>query len=185
LTLPRVEGILTVFSTTGDGALYAIIESGGKQFRVTPDGRVRVPSLAGEPGDRVTFDRVLLASDGGTLRPGSPVIEGARVVGEIVRHGRAKKIVVFTFKRRHRFRRKRGHRQGFTEVAIREIALGGRGSGGDGGVTRAARVDTSAGGAETGAPREAEAPGGAFPCVDCGRTFASERGLQQHRSKSH
>jgi large subunit ribosomal protein L21 len=133
--------------------VYAIIETGGKQFRVKPEARVRVPSLAGEPGDRVTFDRVLLASDGGTLRPGSPLLEGARVVGEIVRQGRAKKIVVFTFKKRHRFRRKRGHRQNFTEVAIREIAL---------------------------EPQE-----GAFACADCGRTFASERGLQQHRAKAH
>lgn len=133
--------------------MYAIIETGGKQFRVRPDARVRVPSLAGEPGDRVTFDRVLAASDGESLRPGSPLVDGARVVGEIVRHGRAKKIVVFTFKKRHRFRRKRGHRQNFTEVAIREIAL---------------------------EPQE-----GAFACADCGRTFASERGLQQHRAKAH
>jgi large subunit ribosomal protein L21 len=153
--------------------MYAIIETGGKQFRVTRDARVRVPALAGEPGDRVTFERVLFASDGESLRPGRPLVEGARVVGEIVRHGRAKKIVVFTFKRRHRFRRKRGHRQDFTEVAIREIALDGRSHDSE---RRAARGQDAEG-------RDAE--GGAVACADCGRTFSSERGLQQHRSKAH
>lgn len=157
--------------------MYAIIETGGKQFRVRPDARVRVPSLAGEPGDRVTFDRVLAASDGESLRPGSPLVDGARVVGEIVRHGRAKKIVVFTFKRRHRFRRKRGHRQDFTEVAIREIAFG---EGGDGRARRQATRAEAAGAAGAG-----EAEEGSFACADCGRSFASERGLQQHRAKAH
>jgi large subunit ribosomal protein L21 len=103
---------------------YAIIRTGGKQFRVEPGQKLRIPSLAGEVGAQVEFGEVLLGSDGDNVRTGVPTLEGARVTGEIVKHGRGEKIVVFKFKRRKNYSRKQGHRQGFTEIKINDITLG-------------------------------------------------------------
>ena len=102
---------------------YAIIRAAGKQFRVEPGKVVRVPSLAGEAGTKVTFDEVLLSSDGSAVQTGAPVLKGAKVTGEIVRQGLGDKIVVFKFKRRKNYARKQGHRQGFTEVRINKISV--------------------------------------------------------------
>ena len=103
---------------------YAIIRTGGKQYRVEPGQTLRVPSLLGEAGTKVTFNEVLLGSDGSNVRTGIPTLSGASVTGEIVRHGLGEKIVVFKFKRRKNYARKQGHRQGFTEVKISDITLG-------------------------------------------------------------
>jgi large subunit ribosomal protein L21 len=103
---------------------YAIIRTGGKQFRVEPGKTYRFPTLLGDAGTEVTFNEVLLGSDGENVRSGVPVLEGAAVKGEIVRHGRGEKIIVFKFKRRKNYARKQGHRQGFTEVKINDISLG-------------------------------------------------------------
>ena len=103
---------------------YAIIRTGGKQYRVEPGQTLRVPSLLGEAGAQVTFNEVLLGSDGGNVRTGVPSLSGAAVTADIVRHGLGDKIVVFKFKRRKNYARKQGHRQGFTEVKIRDITLG-------------------------------------------------------------
>jgi large subunit ribosomal protein L21 len=103
---------------------YAIIRTGGKQFRVEPGQTVRVPTLLGEAGTQVTFNEVLLGSDGNGVRTGVPTLSGATVSGQIVRHGLGDKIVVFKFKRRKNYARKQGHRQPFTEVRIGDISLG-------------------------------------------------------------
>jgi|SRR5215208_1849334 large subunit ribosomal protein L21 len=103
---------------------YAIIRTGGKQFRVEPGKTIRIPTLVGEAGSSVEFNDVLLGSDGDNVRTGVPTLAGARVTGEIVKHGRGDKIVVFKFKRRKNYSRKQGHRQGFTEVKINDISLG-------------------------------------------------------------
>ncbi len=103
---------------------YAIIRTGGKQYRVEPGQTLRVPSLLGEAGSQVTFNEVLLGSDGNGVRTGVPTLSGASVTGEILRHGLGEKIVVFKFKRRKNYARKQGHRQGFTEVKISDITLG-------------------------------------------------------------
>ena len=103
---------------------YAIIRTGGKQFRVEPGRTYRIPSLAGEAGSDIEFNEVLLGSDGSNVRTGVPALQGARVTGEIVKHGRGEKIIVFKHKRRKNYARKRGHRQGFTEVRITDISLG-------------------------------------------------------------
>ena len=103
---------------------YAIIRTGGKQFRVEPGKTYRIPSLVGEAGGKVEFNDVLLGSDGSNVRTGVPSLSGAKVTGEIVKHGRGEKIVVFKFKRRKNYARKQGHRQGFTEVKINDITLG-------------------------------------------------------------
>ena len=104
--------------------MYAIFRTAGKQFRAEPGRTVRIPSVAAEPGTKMTFDQVLLGSDGSTVKAGTPVIAGASVTAEVVRHGKDKKIVVFKYKRRKNFARKQGHRQGFTEVRIDSVDLG-------------------------------------------------------------
>ena len=103
--------------------MYAVFRTGGKQFRAEPGKKIRVPSLEIEPGESVTFDDVLLASDGSQVQVGSPTVEGAKVKAEVVRHGRDRKIIVFRRKRRKKMRRKQGHRQGFTELKIEEILV--------------------------------------------------------------
>lgn len=103
--------------------MFAVFKTGGKQFRAEPGARIRVPSLEAEPGDAVTFDQILLASDDGDVKVGEPLVEGARVTAEVVRHGRDKKIIVFKRKRRKGYRKKQGHRQGFTEVRVNEVVV--------------------------------------------------------------
>ncbi len=104
--------------------MYAIFEAKGKQFRAEPDMTLVVPSLDAEPGERVTFDHVLLAERDEQVIIGQPSLEGASVATEVVRHGRGKKIIVFKMKRRKGYRRKQGHRQGFTEIRIVDLDLG-------------------------------------------------------------
>jgi large subunit ribosomal protein L21 len=103
---------------------YAIIRTAGKQFRVEPGKKVRLPSIEAETGKQITFGEVLVGSDGTTVHTGAPLVAGASVTGEIVRHGLGDKIVVFKFKRRKNYAKKQGHRQGFTEVRITDITLG-------------------------------------------------------------
>ena len=105
-------------------ATYAVVRTGGKQYRVEPGQTLRVPSLLGDAGTEVTFNEVLLGSDGNGVRTGVPTLSGASVTGQIVRHGLGEKIVIFKFKRRKNYARKQGHRQGFTEVKIGDINLG-------------------------------------------------------------
>lgn len=104
--------------------MYAIFEAKGKQYRAEPDATLRLPSLAAEPGDRVTFDHVLLAQSDDRLLVGQPSLDGASVSAEVLQHGRGDKIVVYKMKRRKGYRRKQGHRQGFTEVRILDIDFG-------------------------------------------------------------
>ena len=106
--------------------MCAIIETGGKQYAVSPGDRIRVERLRGEVGAEISFDRVLLVGDGEEIRVGTPVVEGARVTGRIVEHGRGRKVIVYKYKRRKRYRRKAGHGQRYTELRIRSIELGGQ-----------------------------------------------------------
>ncbi len=103
---------------------YAVIRTGGKQYRVAPGDIISVEKLDGEPGSEVSFDQVLAARDGESLRVGSPLVEGARVTGQVVRHDREKKILVFKKKRRKNYRRRQGHRQAFTAVRVTDIVAG-------------------------------------------------------------
>jgi large subunit ribosomal protein L21 len=103
---------------------YAIIRTGGKQFRVEPGKKYRFPTLVGEAGGSIEFNDVLLGSDGTNVRTGVPSLSGAKVTGEIVKHGLGDKIIVFKMKRRKNYAKKQGHRQGFTEVRINDITLG-------------------------------------------------------------
>jgi len=101
--------------------VYAIIESGGKQRRVTPGALVTLERVEGEAGSQVELSNVLLVGDGEEVKVGKPYLEGARVISEIVRQARGPKITVFKFKRRKRYRRTQGHRQAQTTVRIKEI----------------------------------------------------------------
>ncbi len=103
--------------------MYALFRTGGKQFRAGPGRKIRIPSLNAAPGDTVTFDEVLLASDGDNVSVGQPLVDGASVTAEVIQHGRDKKLVIFKRKRRKGYRRKAGHRQGFTEVRVDQIAI--------------------------------------------------------------
>ena len=102
---------------------YAIIKTGGKQFRVEPGRTYKIPSVVGEEGGKIEFNDVLLGNDGKNVKTGIPALKGASVTGEIVKHGRGEKIIVFKFKRRKNYARKIGHRQDFTEVRIKDITL--------------------------------------------------------------
>ncbi len=103
--------------------MYAVFRTGGKQFRAEPGKKIRIPTMEVEPGKSVTFDDILLASDGKDVQVGVPTVKGAKVKAEVVRHGRDKKIIVFKRKRRKGFRRKQGHRQGYTEIRVDEILV--------------------------------------------------------------
>ena len=101
--------------------MYAVIRTGGKQYRVSQGEEVKVERLNGEVGDTVTFEEVLVTSDGENTQIGQPVVEKAKVVGRIVRQGKERKVMVVKYKRRKGYRRKKGHRQMFTQVKIEAI----------------------------------------------------------------
>ena len=100
--------------------MYAVIETGGKQYRVAPGQSVEIESLVGDVGAQVEFNRVLAITDGDAVTAGSAV-SGARVLGTIAVQGRGAKTIVFKFKRKKQYRRTQGHRQNFTRVQVNEI----------------------------------------------------------------
>lgn len=103
--------------------MYAVIKTGGKQYRVAEGQNLRVEKVAGEPGDKVTFDQVLMLG-GDEPKVGKPTVAGAKVEAKIVAQDRAKKIIVFKFRRRKNYRRKQGHRQPYTELQVTNITAG-------------------------------------------------------------
>ena len=102
--------------------MYAVIVSGGKQYRVQEGETLKLEKLQAEAGSNVEFDRVLLVGNGDNLKIGEPVVDGAKVTAEIVQHGRAKKVEIIKFKRRKHHMKRQGHRQWFTEVKITGIS---------------------------------------------------------------
>ncbi len=101
--------------------MYAIISTGGKQYKVSEGETIRVEKIPGEVGESVSFDRVLMFSNGKNLKVGQPTLDDVAVTGQIVEQGKAKKIIVFKQKRRKRYRRKQGHRQQYTALKIDTI----------------------------------------------------------------
>jgi large subunit ribosomal protein L21 len=101
--------------------MYAVIKAGGKQYQVAPGDEIKIERLPGEAGDHVEFDKVMLTSDGEDVKIGRPYLDNSKVSGRIVRQGKDRKIVVFKYKRRKGYRRKKGHRQEFTLVRIENI----------------------------------------------------------------
>ena len=101
--------------------MYAIIETCGKQYKVSEGDVVFFEKLEAEEGKKVKFDNVILVSDGKKVEVGTPYVKGAKVEGKVIAHGKAKKIIVFKYKAKKNYRRKQGHRQPFTKVEITSI----------------------------------------------------------------
>jgi large subunit ribosomal protein L21 len=101
--------------------VYAILETGGKQYKVRPGDTLQVEKLTAASGETVELDRVLMVSDDDALTVGSPFVDGAKIVAEVVDHHRGPKIIVFKYKAKVRYRRKTGHRQSLTTLRIKEI----------------------------------------------------------------
>jgi large subunit ribosomal protein L21 len=101
--------------------MYAVVKTGGKQYRVQSGESVRVESLPAEVGAAVSFDEVLMVGEGESVRVGTPLIAGAKVRATVVAHGRGEKVRIFKMRRRKHFQKSQGHRQGYTEVRIDDI----------------------------------------------------------------
>lgn len=101
--------------------MYAVVATGGKQYKVQAGEILRVEKLTGQVGSEVAFDQVLMLGEGENVKIGQPILEGAQVKGHIVEQGKSRKIIVFKYKRRKRYRRKQGHRQLYTAVKIDSI----------------------------------------------------------------
>ena len=106
--------------------MYAVIKTGGKQYRVAPDDIIEIEKVAGEPGALVEFGEVLMLAGNGSPSIGSPLVSGAKVTAEVVRQARGDKVIVFKKRRRHMWKRKRGHRQFLTTVKILELLAEGQ-----------------------------------------------------------
>lgn len=101
--------------------MYAVIKTGGKQYRVAEGDTIMVEKLAGEAGTEVVFDQVLMVVNDADVKVGKPVVEGAKVTGKVEAQGKEKKILVFKYKAKSNYRRRQGHRQPFTKVVIEKI----------------------------------------------------------------
>lgn len=101
--------------------MFAIVETGGKQYKVSPQDVIKIEKIAAEPGSRLNLEQVLLIGDGEKLKVGTPLVKGAKVVAHVLEQTRNDTILVFKKKRRHNYRRKNGHRQHVTVVRIEEI----------------------------------------------------------------
>jgi len=105
----------------GGNNMYAIIETGGKQYRVQEGDVLRVEKLEIADGETIKFDKVLLVADEGKLNVGKPYVDGAIVEGLVEKQGKAKKIIIFKYKPKKDYRKKQGHRQPFTQIKIEKI----------------------------------------------------------------
>ncbi len=115
--------MLTILASEVDTlAKYAIVETGSKQYKVAPGDTIRVETLPGDVGDRIELTDVVMTSDDGVVSVGSPTVPDAKVSAEVVGVGRDKKIVVFKYKAKTRYRRRNGHRQPYTDLKILDIS---------------------------------------------------------------
>ena len=101
--------------------MYAVIKTGGKQYKVAAGDKLKVEKLAGEVGSNVVIDKILMLADGDAVTIGSPLIAGAKVNATVVSHGRGDKVMIFKFRRRKHYRKTQGHRQSYTEILIGDI----------------------------------------------------------------
>ncbi|HUU71770.1 MAG TPA: 50S ribosomal protein L21 [Burkholderiales bacterium] len=102
--------------------MYAVIKTGGKQYRVSSGEKLKVEQLAAEVGSQITIDKVLMVADGDKVSIGTPLVKGASVKATVVNHGRGDKIRIFKMRRRKHFKKQQGHRQNFTEIQVEEIS---------------------------------------------------------------
>ena len=101
--------------------MYAVIQTGGKQYRVAKGDVIKVEQLDSEAGQSVDFEKVLMVSDGDSHKVGSPLLAGAKVTAEVLEQGRAKKVIIIKFRRRKHYMKRQGHRQNYTAVRITDI----------------------------------------------------------------
>ncbi|MBA4740537.1 MAG: 50S ribosomal protein L21 [Burkholderiales bacterium] len=101
--------------------MYAVIKTGGKQYKVATGEKLKIESLGVEVGEQVTLDQVLMVVDGADVSIGAPMVAGAKVQATVLSHGRGKKVKIFKLRRRKHYKRQQGHRQNFTEVVIGDI----------------------------------------------------------------
>jgi large subunit ribosomal protein L21 len=102
--------------------MYAVIQTGGKQYKVSEGDVLKVEKLVAEPGEKLVLDQVLMLNDdNGNLKVGEPLVAGAKITAEVIEQGRHKKIIVFKYKKRKNYRKKQGHRQAFTKIKIEKI----------------------------------------------------------------
>jgi large subunit ribosomal protein L21 len=104
--------------------MYAVIATGGKQYRVTKDATLRVEKLNAEPGATIEFGEVLLMGEGADVKLGAPLLKGSKVIATVVRHGKGDKVSIVKFRRRKHYLRQKNHRQSFTEVKITDFSAG-------------------------------------------------------------
>jgi large subunit ribosomal protein L21 len=102
--------------------MYAVIKTGGKQYRVTPGEKLKVEQIPADIGSEIVLDQVLMVADGESTKVGAPLVVGATVKATVVAHGRGDKIKIFKMRRRKHYRKTQGHRQNFTEIRIETIA---------------------------------------------------------------
>jgi large subunit ribosomal protein L21 len=103
--------------------MLAVILTGGKQYIVTPGLKIKIEKLENKEGDEVVFDKVLLAQKSNKLEIGTPYIDGAKVTGKVLSQGRGKKVIAFKYGAKKRYRKKKGHRQDYTEVEVGKIEI--------------------------------------------------------------
>ncbi|MGI5920429.1 MAG: 50S ribosomal protein L21 [Syntrophomonadaceae bacterium] len=102
--------------------MYAVIQTGGKQYKVSEGDVLKVEKLKAEPGEKLVLDQVLMInSDDGSVKVGTPLVAGAKITAEVIEQGKHKKIIVFKYKRRKNYRKKQGHRQAYTKIKIEKI----------------------------------------------------------------
>jgi large subunit ribosomal protein L21 len=102
--------------------VYAVIQTGGKQYRVSAGEKLKIERIPGDVGQEIVLDQVLLVADGDALKMGAPLVAGARVTAKVLKHGRGEKVHIFKLNRRKHYRRSQGHRQNYTEIEILGIA---------------------------------------------------------------
>ena len=119
--IPRLRRVAANLNITGIKYMYAVIKSGGKQYKVQEGDTIRVEKINAEEGGEVSLEEVLMVADGDNVSVGAPVVEGASVAATVASHGRGEKIKVIKFKRRKHHRKQMGHRQAYTELKITGI----------------------------------------------------------------
>jgi large subunit ribosomal protein L21 len=123
LTVRVGIGTISRYAILGRKTIYAVVETGGKQYKVSPGQTIEVEKLTAS-GDTVELDKVYLVADGDKVTVGNPTVPGAKVIANVVGNGKGDKVIVYKFKAKVRYRRKRGHRQPYTKLAIKEIVVG-------------------------------------------------------------
>lgn len=112
---------VTAMGFVSEKPMYAVIKTGGKQYRVAPGAELKVESLVAEAGSTISFDEVLMVGEGEAIKIGAPFVAGASVKAEVIKHGRGDKIRIIKHRRRKHYHKEQGHRQNFTAVKIMEI----------------------------------------------------------------